>query len=381
MDQCSVYLIDCGFPENLPGFIQEIPSASFPFWGSYCFLDFAAMNFAHLDESGYTVIADSRYRSLLPFITSRGRQDRETLLFADEGLEGLVQAVRSDPADTILLCPLTLVCDLDRQVLNSAVEKRKAPIAKLSVKKVETDIYLARREALVDALENYGKRHSLSRKLSTALFSQVLRASFEAIQDMPGRILFQNNLTQLFKENLWLVGQTDRVEVLTRLLSPEKISSSSKGTVIEKEGCVKNSLLAPGARIEGYVEGSFIFPNVVVHRGASVVNSVVMNGNRIGGKAQLYKTLVLPYLGDLGSSNVGENTRIGMQEAGARNFDYPNQIREGVTVLGINAEVPKDYKIGPGCLVGARVGAHQLRSIKELTRSSSMVRAEEAEQE
>ena len=381
MDQCSVYLIDCGFPENLPGFIQEIPSASFPFWGSYCFLDFAAMNFAHLDESGYTVIADSRYRSLLPFITSRGRQGRETIVFLDEGLEGLVQAVRSDPADTILLYPLTLVCDLDRQVLSSVVEKRKAPITKLSVKKVETDIYLARREALIDALENYAKRHSLSRKLSTALFSQVLHASFEAIQDMPGRILFQNNLTQLFKENLWLVGQTDKVEVLTRLLRPEKISSSSKGTIIEKEGCVKNSLLAPGARIEGYVEGSFIFPNVVVHRGASVVNSVVMNGNRIGGKAQLYKTLVLPYLGDLGSSNVGENTRIGMQEAGARNFDYPNQIREGVTVLGINAEVPKGYKIGPGCLVGARVGAHQLRSIKELTRSSSMVRAEEAEQE
>ena len=251
----------------------------------------------------------------------------------------------------------------------------------MSVKKVETDIYLARREALVDALENYGKRHSLSRKLSTALFSQVLHASFEAIQDMPGRILFQNNLTQLFKENLWLVGQTDRVEVLTRLLSPGKSSNSSKGTIIEKEGYVKNSLLAPGVRIEGYVEGSFIFPNVVVHRGASVVNSVVMNGNRIGGKAQLYKTLVLPYLGDLGSSNVGENARIGMQEAGARNFDYPNQIREGVTVLGINAEVPKGYKIGPGCLVGARVGAHQLRSIKELTRSSSMVRAEEAEQE
>lgn len=339
------------------------------------------MNFAHLGEGGYSVIAGSRYRSLLPFITSRGRQDRETLVFLDEGLEGLVETVRSDPAETILLCPLTLVCDLDRQVLNSAVGNRKAPIVKLSVRKVETNIYLARREALIDALESYGKRHTLSRRLSTALFSQVLHSSFEAIQDISGRILFQNNLTQLFKENLWLVGQTGRVEVLTRLFSPGKINSSSKGTIIEKEGHVKNSLLAPGTRIEGYVEGSFIFPNVVVHRGASVVNSVVMNGNRIGGKAQLYKTLVLPYLGDLGSSNIGENTRIGMQEAGARNFDYPNQIREGVTVLGINAEVPKGYKIGPGCLVGARVGAQQLKSKKELTRSSSVVRAEEAEQE
>ena len=380
MDQCSVYLVDGGFPEDLPGFSHEIPSASFPFWGSYCLLDFAAMNFAHLEESGYSVIADSRYRSLLPFITSRARQDRENLVFLDKGLEGLTETIRGDPAETILLCPLTLVCDLDRHVLNSAVENRKAPIVKLSVRKVETDIYLARREALVDALEGYGKRHTLSRRLSTALFSQVLHSSFEAIQDIPGRILFQNNLTQLFKENLWLVGQTGRVEVLSRLFRPGKISSSAKGTIIEKDGHVKNSLLAPGARVEGYVEGSFIFPDVMVHRGASVVNSVIMNGNRIGGKAQLYKTLVLPYLGDLGSSNIGENTRIGMREAGARNFDYPKQIREGVTVLGINAEIPKGYKIGPGCLVGARVGAQQLRSIKELTRSSSVVRAEEAAQ-
>jgi glucose-1-phosphate adenylyltransferase len=381
MDHCSVYLVDGGFPEDLPGFSQEIPSALFPFWGSYCLLDFAAMNFAHLDESGYSVIADSRYRSLLPFFTSRGKQDRETLVFLDEGLERLVEMVRSDPAETILLCPLTLVCDLDRHVLISAVENQKAPIVKLSVRKVETDIYLARREALVDALESYGKKHALSRRLSAALFSQVLHSSFEAIQDIPGRILFQNNLTQLYKENLWLVGQTGKVEVLTRLCRPGKISGSARDTIIEKEGHVKNSLLAPGARIEGYVEGSFIFPDVVVHRGASVLNSVVMNGNRIGGKAQLCKTLILPYLGDLGSSNIGENASIGMREAGARNFDHPNQIREGVTVLGISAEVPKGYKIGPGCLVGARVGTQQLRSIKELTRSSSVVRAEATEQE
>jgi glucose-1-phosphate adenylyltransferase len=133
--------------------------------------------------------------------------------------------------------------------------------------------------------------------------------------------------------------------------------------------------------VEGFVEGSFIFPGVVVHKGATVTNSVVMNGNRIGAKAQLYKTLVLPYVGDLGSSNIGENTSIGMREAGARNFDYPKQVREGVTVIGMNAEIPKGLKVGPGCLIGARVGAQQLRSLKELPRSSSVLRAEEPEHE
>jgi glucose-1-phosphate adenylyltransferase len=144
---------------------------------------------------------------------------------------------------------------------------------------------------------------------------------------------------------------------------------------------VKNSLISTGARVEGYVEGSFIFPGVVVHKGASVVNSVVMNGNRIGAKAQLYKTLVLPYVGDLGSSNIGESAVIGMREAGARNFDFPKQIWEGVTVIGINAEVPKGLKIGSGCLIGSRVGSGQLRSVKEVPRSSTVLRPEEPDRE
>jgi hypothetical protein len=106
-----------------------------------------------------------------------------------------------------------------------------------------------------------------------------------------------------------------------------------------------------------------------------------MNGNRIGAKAQLYKTLVLPYVGDLGSSNIGESASIGMREAGARNFDFPKQVCEGVTVIGINAEVPKGLKIGSGCLVGARVGAGQLRSVKELPRSSTVLRPVEPDHE
>jgi hypothetical protein len=68
-----------------------------------------------------------------------------------------------------------------------------------------------------------------------------------------------------------------------------------------------------------------------------------------------------------------------MREAGARNFDYPKQVCEGITVIGVGAEIPKGLKIGSGCLIGARVGAGQLRSLKELTRSSTVLRSEDAQ--
>jgi ADP-glucose pyrophosphorylase len=211
---------------------------------------------------------------------------------------------------------------------------------------VETDIYAAGRRVLLREWESYRKGHSISPRLGTALFSEFLHASFSAIKNVPGRILFQNNLTQLYKENLWLVRRNGVADLLERLQGSRKSSVTDKGALIDKGGHVKNSLISAGARVEGYVEDSFVFPDTVVHRGAAVVSSVVMNGNRIGGKAQLYKTLVLPYGGDLGTSNIGEGASVGMREAGARNFDFPKQIYEGVTVIGINAEVPRGLKIG-----------------------------------
>ena len=381
MIACNVYLIESGFPEDLPGFSRDVPSASFPFWGHHCLLDFAVAAFSHLSDHPCKVIAEPRYRGLVPFLTARSRDDRAQLMLADRGIEGLIEILDRDPSQTILFCPLTLACSPDKKALQRVVENGKSAIVRISIQNVETPVYVAGKGTLMRALENFAKDRSTSPGLGTPLFSEFLHSSFDALRNIPGRILFQNNLTQLYKENLWLVDQSAPVQLLQEMNRGGKLPSSYKGALIDKGGHVKNSLIGAGARVEGSVEGSFIFPGVVVHKGASVVNSVVMNGNRIGAKAQLYKTLVLPYVGDLGSSNIGENCRIGMLEAGARNFDFPKQVREGVTVIGINAEVPKGFKIGSGCLIGARVGAGQMRSLKEIPRSSTVLRSEEPERD
>jgi glucose-1-phosphate adenylyltransferase len=44
-----------------------------------------------------------------------------------------------------------------------------------------------------------------------------------------------------------------------------------------EDSLIRNSFLAPGCRIEGYVENSILFPGVTVSRGASVKNSVIMH--------------------------------------------------------------------------------------------------------
>ncbi len=382
MDACGIYLVEGGFPVNLPGFGRDIPSASFPFWGSYCFLDFSTINFAALSSDSYTLVAESHFRSLLSFISSREKEELEKLVFLEEGIPAFIELLRNNPVEKILLCPISLVCDLDTEALRTQMENLSVDILKISLNNAAADLYIGRRQALIDTLESYCRRGPADRSLA-ALFSQALHTSFDAMQSIPGKILFQNSLMQLYTENIWLAAHLGSPEMAERLRRLGNARNAGTDILIDKGAEVRYSLLAPGSRVEGYVEGSFLFPNVVVHKNAVVYNSIIMNSNRIGAKAEVYKALILPYLGDNGKglSNIGENATIGVKQSSARSFDYPNQIQGGITVLGVNSEIPKGYRIGPGCLVGTGVSPQTLRSMKELKKGDSVLKADVREAE
>jgi hypothetical protein len=374
-ERYSVYLIEGGFPPGLPGFTRDLPSASFPFWGGHCFLDFATANFRGLGERPPTLVAEDRFRAMLPQLASRAEEAAQRIVFLDEGLAGLQTLLERDPADAILLCPLSLACLLDREALQEQMRHREAEIVKLSVGGAAADVYLARRTALTQALATYLSRNPAAVELAAGLFGDVLHHCFEAMEEVPGHLYFQNSLMQLYRENLRVALNTDDPEVTEPLGKLQECRAPRREIVVERSAEVRNSLLAPGSRVEGRVEGSFIFPDVVVHRGAMVSNSVVMNGNRVGARSQLHRCLVLPYLGDNGKNapNIGESSSIGLKASTAINYDYPQQIRDGITVLGVSVEVPKSYTIGAGCLVGARVSAEQLRPLKELRKGASVL--------
>ncbi len=382
MDSCGIYLVEGGFPLNLPGFGRDIPSASFPFWGNYCFLDFAAINYNALSSDSYTLVAESRFRSLPSFIGSREKDERQKLVFLEKGIPDFIELLRNDPVEKILLCPVSLVCTLDTEALSIQIENLSVDILKISLNNAAADLYIGRRQALIDTLDSYCRRDSADRCLA-ALFSQALHASFDAMQSIPGKIFFQNSLMQLYTENIWLAAHPEHPETAERFRRLGNGRNADEDILIDKGAEVRYSLLAPGSRVEGYVEGSFLFPNVVVHKNAVVYNSIIMNSNRIGAKAEVYKALVLPYFGDNGKgvSNIGENATIGVKQSFARSFDYPNQIQGGITVLGVNSEIPKGYRIGPGCLVGTGVSSQTLRSLKELKKGDSVLNTDEREAE
>ncbi len=111
------------------------------------------------------------------------------------------------------------------------------------------------------------------------------------------------------------------------------------------KGKIHNALVAAGCVIEGEVNESVLFPGVRVERGARVVRSVILNDCRLGPSCQIVNTVLDKEV------SVGAGARIGTGRAATPNRRFPSHLDSGITVIGKQAAIPRDCRIGTNCLV------------------------------
>ena len=381
MKSYSVYLLEAGCPAEPPVFPKGLPSSQFPFWGHYCFYDFAAANLDGALEGSVHVFGDSRFRGMQELVSSRSLP-AELRQFED-GQSGLPDLLASDPAEKVLLYPLSQVFLAEPRALLQRLERPVAEVIRLSVDHTATDLYLVRRKTLQRLLKEVPPGGpALGEPLN-----RLLAGRFELMEDLPGTALFQNNLMQMYGGNLRLCAEQGSRELESRFAHLNRGHVPGGEIRIERGGTVRSSFLAAGTVVEGYVEDSVLFPGVTVRRGAVVYQSIVMSGNCIGAKAQVSRALILPHFGENGGgsprsrqgvANIGEDSQVGLRNSTAANLKYPAQLRDGLTVLGAGVSLPRGFVIGPACLVGAEVGAQQLRGLKELRKGATVLCSTEA---
>jgi glucose-1-phosphate adenylyltransferase len=107
---------------------------------------------------------------------------------------------------------------------------------------------------------------------------------------------------------------------------------------------VRGSLLSHGARVEGAVRNSVLFPGVHVGRGACVEDSIVLHDAHVSSGAQIRRTIVDKDV------RVGEAAWIGHGEP-APNREAPHDLGSGLCVIGKGSEIPAHTRIGPNTLV------------------------------
>lgn len=101
-------------------------------------------------------------------------------------------------------------------------------------------------------------------------------------------------IDSLWESNMDLLKERNKLGLLDSdwRIYTEDVAASPQ--IIQEEGSVKSSIVNQGCVINGHVENSVLFTNVIVKKGAIIKNSVIMPNSVIESNAKLDKVLVGP---------------------------------------------------------------------------------------
>jgi len=114
---------------------------------------------------------------------------------------------------------------------------------------------------------------------------------------------------------------------------------------IAQGGRVSRSLLSDGCFVQGRVEHSLLSPGVIVREGAVVRDSVIMT-DAIVESGAIVDTAILDK-----QVHVGEGALVGCGDESEPNVSL--HLREGLTAVGKNTQIPAQLCIGRNCVVSA----------------------------
>jgi glucose-1-phosphate adenylyltransferase len=119
-------------------------------------------------------------------------------------------------------------------------------------------------------------------------------------------------------------------------------------------GFVKNSVVTQGCLIDGHVERSVIFPHVRIEKGAEIYDSLIMPNNHVGEGAVIRRSIIDTSSRARhveGQPNIGSGSRIGDFGESAPNREHPGQLNSGITLVGMESEVPNGTVVGRNCII------------------------------
>jgi glucose-1-phosphate adenylyltransferase len=114
---------------------------------------------------------------------------------------------------------------------------------------------------------------------------------------------------------------------------------------ILKGASVHNSLISRGCLIEGLVINSVLSPGTQVKKGAVVRDSVLLDRTVIGAGAEVDRVVLDKNV------QVGDGAVVGHGQTEQANKRFPDHLRDGITLVGKDAEIPKGAKVGRNCLI------------------------------
>jgi acetyltransferase-like isoleucine patch superfamily enzyme len=359
--------------QRLPGFDDDFHFSLLPFWGNHCLIDFMLAGFAQHEAMDITIVLDEHSRSAQLALSSRWKKQVARVHVLEGGLSELSRMVASSRADRVVIASLSSVFLVEPHVLMEKISIPGDQLVKLSVARTPIEMYCTSGAHMAALLEAAALHDTGKMRLRESLFEGLLHSSMDVIEDLPGELLFQNDLMEYYANNIWVIANCQSARFHSAVSRLPELADRGAESHIAERGITRNSWIASGVEIEGIVEDSIIFPNVVIRRNALVSRSVVLTGNRIGSGTEIHRSLVLPFIAEVPrpSPNIGDNCAIGAKTSTMKNVDFPAQIRDGLTVIGANTDIPNGFRAEAASYVAPGVSPSYLKKLKMLKKGTS----------
>lgn len=311
---------------------------SVPFGGRYRFIDFTLSNMVNSGISEIGVITKANYQSLIDHLGS-GREWDLTRKKGGlhilppygqvgsgmyrgrlEALGGVINFIRHSSAEYVILSDCDVIASMNFKEIIKAHEESGADITTVYTKTyynssdnssktvLNLDENNIVREVLINpsitGLSNVSLNIFILEKkfLETIVADAIARNLYSFEVDIlqhkinefdirgyehNGHLSQIDSMLEFYEANMNLLRPDIRQELFStyapiytkiRDESPAKYGINSS---------VKNSLIADGCIIEGEVENSILFRGVIVNKGATIRNSIIMQGTEVGGEANI----------------------------------------------------------------------------------------------
>jgi len=141
------------------------------------------------------------------------------------------------------------------------------------------NVYFMETQDLIDMLVNASERSNF-KHLSQLLREAVLENNANAFE-YTGYLSPITSIARYYNANMAMLDETNYQSLLFSSRPLQTKSKNEVPTFLAADSQVDGSLVGTGGYIEGQIDHSVIFRNVVVHRDAVVSHSIIMQGSKV----------------------------------------------------------------------------------------------------
>lgn len=232
-----------------------------------------------------------------------------------------------------------LTADEDHRIIKFSEKPKDADsnLASMGIYVFNTDVLLDALEKVVHPELDFGKHIIPYLMEKCGLFTYVYEDYWKDVGTYDSYLEANIELTSTVdKIQLDMYDRNWKIHTRSEELPSVKVGSKAK---------ISQALISNGSIIAGDVTRCVLSPGVIIHPGATVINSVILNDTEIFPGAYIENAIIDK------RCKIMENVVIGDGEDYTANKNNPSLLSSGINVIGSNVTIPKNTTIKRNCRI------------------------------